>query len=246
MTIDYSTPKLASVLCLGHIEKTPGLPRYTARPIFRRVRNSSTLAVTLLVLGAPLISSGEDLKDVNLKCMLRGYCFAANPTNASTTREVAATPNVPRPLGQTNYGAEGRLSLVLLAQQEVPFAKAYHGFRLLLVNRTTTATNFPSCDNRLDIIQEAMQPDGHWRPVEYLPSSWCGNSYSHLTLPAGYYWEFAAPRYTGKLRVPLRFVLNIKGDEPIYSEIFVGWINQEQFTQKEGHNPANLMDPYDQ
>jgi hypothetical protein len=134
----------------------------------------------------------------------------------------------------------------VLPNEEVPFNKDYRGFRLLLVNRTATETNLLSCDNRLPLIQEALEGEGLWRPVEYLPGSWCGNSDFSVTVPAGHYWEFAAPRYTGKLKVLLRFVLQIPGESPIYSKEFEGSVNPEQFTEKQGHTPTNLMDPYNE
>jgi len=204
------------------------------------------LATTLAVVFLGFISNAAELKEVNLKYMLRGYCYAASPTNAPVAHPLSGNLNVPKPLGQTNYGTQGELSLVVLLKEEVPFNKEYRGFRLLLVNRTTAETNFVSCDTRLPIVQEALEGEGLWRPVEYLPASWCGNSYFCVTLPAGHYWEFAVPRYTGKIKVPLRFVLRIEGEMPVYSNEFEGSVNPEQFTEKQGHTPTNLMDPYNE
>lgn len=36
------------------------------------------------------------------------------------------------------------------------------------------------------------------------------------------------------------------GNSPLYSNEFEGSINPEQFTEKEGHNPTDLMDPYNE
>jgi len=187
-------------------------------------------------------AAAADLQEVNLKYMLRGYCYAASPTNALTSDGFGGNRNVPKPLGQKNYGVEGDLSLIVVLQEEVPFNKEYRGFRLLLVNRTAAATNLVSCDARLSIIQEALEGEGTWRPVEYLPASRCGNSYYGVTLPAGHYWEFTAPRYTGTLKSMLRFVLKIEGLTPIYSAEFEGSVNPEQFTEKQGHSSTDLMD----
>ncbi len=211
------------------------------------MRSDSIITTTVLASVLVAVTSGAvDLKEVNLKYMFRGYCYAASPTNMAAPRDVPANLNVPKPLGQKTYGTAGELSLVVIPKEEVPFNNEYRGFRLLLVNRTGSETNLASCDMRLSIIQEALQGEGVWRPVEYLPASWCGNSYYSVTLPAGHYWEFAAPRYTGTIKVPLRFVLQIKGESPVTSQVFEGSVNPEQFTVKQGHSASNLMDPYDE
>lgn len=60
------------------------------------------------------------------------------------------------------------------------------------------------------------------------------------------YWAFATPRYTGAVKTVLRFRLDRDKDKPLYSNEFDGSINPEQFTVKEGHAPAGVMDPYDE
>ncbi|MGO8928302.1 MAG: hypothetical protein ACLQU3_15650 [Limisphaerales bacterium] len=84
---------------------------------------------------AAFTSGAADLKEVNIKCMLRGYCYAASPTNAAAPHPLPPNLNVPKPLGQKSYGTAGELSLVVLPREEVPFNKEYRGFRLLLVMR---------------------------------------------------------------------------------------------------------------
>ena len=65
------------------------------------------------------------------------------------------------------------------------------------------------------------------------------------------FWTFSAPRYQGEFQTKLRFAL-VRGDrdkpdeKPIYSNEFEGSINKEQFTQKQGHTPSDIMDPYDE
>src|SRR6266850_692586 len=72
-----------------------------------------------------------------------------------------------------------------------------------------------------------------WRPIEYLPNSWCGNSYHHLDLRPGRHWTFHAPVYAGVFRTQMRFVL----DQPalhLVSNEFAGTINLEQFEKRQG------------
>ena len=77
--------------------------------------------------------------------------------------------------------------------------------------------------------------------IGYAPGSWCGNSYHIVTLPANKAWVFIAPIYTGMIKAKLRFVLG-----KITSNEFMGSINKEQFTIKQGHIPTSIMDPYDE
>lgn len=98
-------------------------------------------------------------------------------------------------------------------------------------------------------MQEAIDIDGQWKPVEYLPLSWCGNSY-HMVFPdPKQYWEFAAARYTGKFKTRLRFRLQWQKSDTqkltVYSNEFDGSVNAKQFTVKQEHTPGSIMDPYD-
>src|SRR4029079_11871070 len=96
------------------------------------------------------------------------------------------------------------------------------------------------------IVREALDAHGNWKPVEYLPSSWCGNSYHRVFLPAGQLWTFRAPVYDGDFATTMRFALRPKsGDAPIYSNEFPGRIYATQFSIRKGHAPAGIMDPYD-
>jgi hypothetical protein len=97
-------------------------------------------------------------------------------------------------------------------------------------------------------VQEALDRDGKWKPIEYLPSSWCGNSYHTVFLAANEYWEFTAARFTGKFKTKLRFRLDHQKpgaeDATIYSNEFEGGVNPKQFTVQKEYKPAGLMDPY--
>lgn len=196
------------------------------------------VAVAVLALSA----AAAELKEINVNHMIRGYCFAGSRTDTKAPGGFGSSDNAPQKLGGRTDGTNGAISLVALPQESATFGKSYRGFRLLLVNRTKSEAAFRASDSRLSIIQEARDEKGEWRPIEYLPSSWCGNSYHKVFLPAGKFWEFAAPAYTGSFKTRLRFVL--QGETPIYSNEFEGRINPAQFTQKQGHTPSNLMDPY--
>lgn len=120
------------------------------------------------------------------------------------------------------------------------------GMRVVVLNATGRRVAFAAQDSMLDLVQEACEPGtGEWRPIEYLPRSWCGNSYHTVFLGPNECWEVAAPRYAGAVKTQLRFRLRIDG-EIVYSAPFEGSVNPGQFLTKQGHRPTNLMDPYDE
>ncbi len=181
-------------------------------------------------------------ESVNVNYMLRGYCFAGSRPDKDAFGGYGGSDNLPRKLSDLTVGREGKLSLIALPDEVVPFGKSHQGFRLILVNRTDGEAQFAASDSRLPIVMEAMDRDGRWRPIEYLPSSGCGNSYHRVFLPHNHSWEFIAPKFEGRWDTKLRFVL--QGEKPIYSNTFEGSINPGQFTVKQGYEPTGLMDPY--
>ena len=122
----------------------------------------------------------------------------------------------------------GKLSLIALTDEPLAFDKS-RGFRVILANTTRVKGDFEGQDTRLNIVREALDPAGRWRPIEYLAPSFCGNSYHRMFLPPGRYWSFAAPVYRGAFATRMRFVLEQEGLRLVSNE-FAGSINLEQFT----------------
>jgi hypothetical protein len=188
----------------------------------------------------------DDLKPLEVDYMLRGYCYAGGRADKSAIGGYGRSDNQPRKLN-SRMGKSGTVTLMALPDQTVPFSRSYRGFRLRLINDTSSEVAFSASDSRLPILQEALDTRGRWRPIEYLPETWCGNSYHSVYLPARHYFEFAVPIYSGRQRTRLRFVLQREqGGSPIYSNEFEGSINPRQFSKKQGHRPTGLMDPYDE
>lgn len=200
-------------------------------------------AQTMLTLAIMCAAYADSLKKMNVKFMLRGYCRAgSNIADEQALGGFETSDNFPKRLTDEVKARAGQVTLVALAGEPVPFAKEYRGMRLLLVNGTQETVAFRAQDSRLPIIQEARDTQGNWKPVEYLPSSWCGNSYHRVMLGPSEYWEFVAPQYVGAIKTTLRFVL--QGEPLLYSNEFEGSVNAEQFSAKQRHSPTNLMDPY--
>jgi hypothetical protein len=180
---------------------------------------------------------------ISIPYMKRAYCSAASQTkDTQALGGFAPSENYARPVHLEQNGK----GLWLLAQPTVATKlDGKRGMRLLLVNQTGVLLLFTASDSRLPIVQEALDESGQWQPIEYLPSSWCGNSRHRVFLAPGYFWEFGAPRYQGSLATKLRFSLALEDGAKMTSNVFEGSVNPEQFSIQEGHAPVNLMDSYD-
>ena len=184
------------------------------------------------------------LRELNVNYMLRGYCYAGSRiVDKNAAGGFGTSKNFPKAIGPGLNVERDKVYLLAKPDEETLFAEKYKGLQLLLINSTNAPVSFAASDSRLYIVQEALDKDGQWKPVEYLPSSWCGNSYHHVFLGANEYWEFAAARYMGTYRTKLRFRLD-HDQIKIYSNEFEGSVNEGQFKIQQGHKPTSIMDPY--
>lgn len=186
------------------------------------------------------------LKDLNVRYMLRGYCHARTSIpDLHAAGGFGRSDNAARALAERVSLPADSVVLHVVTDSQVPFADTYRGMRLLLINNTAQPQRFSASDSRLSIVQQALDPQGEWADIEYLPQSWCGNSRHTVSLQPQEGWEFSAPRYVGTFLTRLRFRLDPgQGKPPIYSNEFAGSINLEQFSVQQGHTPQGIMDPY--
>lgn len=199
--------------------------------------------IALVALLTVPVLAQDTLETVDIRFMLRGYFYAgSNIQDERALGGFGSSNNLPR-AAPRELVEEGQLRLCVLPEEEVPFLEKYRGLRVVLVNGRDEVVSFEASDSRLSIVQEARAADGSWQAVEYLPSSWCGNSYHRVFLAPGECWEFAAPRFQGELETELRFRLPRK-DGDLVSEAFAGSVNPEQFTVRREYQPQGLMDPY--
>jgi hypothetical protein len=171
-----------------------------------------------------IYSHAKDLIPLETETMISGYCFAGSRKDDKAFG-YGPSSNAAKEITEGIPGTDGEISLIALPDDEVPFRKQYNGFRLLLINRTAKEVSFPASDSRLGIICQARDQDGEWKPIEYLRSSWCGNSRHSAYLPSGHYWEFSVPVYSGSFKTKLRYS-HLGGS---YSNEFDGSINPAQF-----------------
>ncbi len=187
---------------------------------------------------------------VRVDFMVRGY-FYAGAEKSEGLGGYATSNNMPHPIAELKDAPALAAGVQVLALTDQDRAWGKHdGFRVIVANNSADDLVFAAQDSRLDIVHEAIDGAGAWKPIEYLPHSWCGNSYHQLTLPAHTYWEFVAPRYDGDVDTKLRIAVTVGASDHqrvVYSNEFLGRIDAAQLGgAKQGHRPANIMDPYDE
>ena len=117
------------------------------------------------------------------------------------------------------------LELVAFPHKKTIFKKSYSGFNLILANASNKIIKFIASDFRLPLIMQGKIKGERWKDIEFLPFSWCGNSYNEISLIPNQAWIFSVPVYEGNTQVKLRFIMN-----DIVSNEFDGTINMEQFS----------------
>ena len=209
----------------------------------------------------------EKSQPLNIDYMNRGYFYANynytghgnSPSRAEAEKIIPSLYNFP----------EAVLSVTAYPEHNYDLGEKIKGMIVHVANTTSDTIRFNAQDSRLYMKTQAKDATGVWRDIEYLPNSWCGNSYHHVSLPEGHYWTFVAPVYQGTIPVKLRIELTYvdptdKPDETqkrsrgldwsyrdkrelvIYSNEFDGSINPAQFWRKPEYHPLGIMDPYNE
>jgi hypothetical protein len=91
-------------------------------------------------------------------------------------------------------------------------------------NNTTEIISLLHQDNQIYILQEAMDKNGLWKPIEYWESSDCGNSFGQINIESKGIIETKSTKYQGSFKTKIRFKLST--DEKLfYSNTLDGSIN---------------------
>lgn len=186
------------------------------------------------------------LKELNIKFMLRGYFYAgSNIEDTTAPGGFGGSSNKPKLMVNETAQLDDLkdISLFVDTNMHTNFADGYKGYKLFLVNKSGNTISLQASDSRLYITAEVYW-GGTWQPIEYLPSSWCGNSYHLVFLGNNEYWEFDIPKYHGNRKTKLRYKLSRGKEGIIYSNEIITYFNKQQLTIKQGHKPRGIMDPY--
>jgi len=187
---------------------------------------------------------GQAKIDLNIDFMLRGHLYAESSiVDSAAPGGFGGSDNAPKKINAGLNFSENGLFLKIDTTTMVLISGKYNGYNLFIGNNSDNIIQLDASDSRLYVIAEIYYRE-KWQPIEYLPGSWCGNSYHRVYLKQNEYWAFAIPKFSGKIKTKLRYRLMTGKDKYIYSnEIFTS-INKGQLSEKEGHTPEGIMDPY--
>ncbi len=213
---------------------------------YYRVVPMLTMIVSMAVAqNAPIV------KPLNIDFKNRAY-FYATAAPLATVEGYGGwgrSDNLYQPVTDQTHLANKNLVVLLKPEERHVLAEKYSGFALYVINATNDTLFFQAQDSRLNMKLQAQDKNGTWRDIEYLPSSWCGNSYHQLYLPSRFQWLFTVPEYTGtrktKIRAALGYQASRGADEQwIYSNEIDGRVNPGQFDKMPNYKPNGIMDPY--
>jgi len=183
--------------------------------------------------------------------MNRGYFYASSKYKKELARYGGwgQSDNQSKPISAGNKLEDKKLQILADERRTVNW-QGYRGIKLTVANTSTDTLYFSAQDSRLYMKVQAKDKNGIWRDIEYLPSSWCGNSYHTVFLAPRECWEFSTPIYHGEFKTKMRVELlykkeaNQKKDDVIYSNEYTGYINPGQLWIKQEYTPRGIMDPY--
>lgn len=201
------------------------------------------LAIITFLAGC-LPCFGQTKIDLNINFMLRGHIYAQSSAVENLGQGgFAVSDNLPKKINDSLSFQDSGLILKIDTMIATTIDEKYNGYRLFIANTSDTIVKLKASDSRLYAIAEVFYK-GEWKPIEYLPISWCGNSYHVVFLNMDEYWTFNIPKFTGKIKTKLRYKLMIGTDKYIYSNEIPTSINKGQLKEKQGHKPTEIMDPY--
>lgn len=187
--------------------------------------------------------------DLSSSNMLRAYCYV-EPSRADSLKEKNEWVNYPKKI--TAKLKDKKFGIMVDTTRKTVFAKRYNGYYAYILNASGDTVNIGVQDGWLNMKMQ-VKDGNEWKDIEYIPNSWCGNSYYKVELLDGEYWELAIPKYDGEKEIEarLRLVVNDKykdgkliSENVLYSNSFKCKINPGQFWNKQGYSPKGIMDPY--
>lgn len=200
--------------------------------------------LTFALLVTSLSSFGQTKKDLNINYKLRGQIYAKSSIEDTTAAGgFGSSDNFAKQINDSIKFSETGIFLKIDTAKIISIADKFNAYSLYLGNKTNSTLILEASDSRLSVVAEAFYKN-KWKTIEYLPSSWCGNSYHNVYLKTNEFWTFVIPKFTGKIKTKIRYRLSISKGLYVYSNEIIASINKGQLTEKQGHKSQGLMDPY--
>ncbi len=104
-----------------------------------------------------------------------------------------------------------------------------NNYPVFIVNKSDTIVSLSyESISGFEMIHEAKDSLGFWKPIQYCKKNWCGNTYSFIDLKPYNYALTRVPKFSGSFKTCLRLKLRFF-NRFYYSKEFNGSINYSQF-----------------
>lgn len=147
-----------------------------------------------------------DPRPLNVDHMIRGYFYASSRPHPKDLGGFGRSSNTAKPIIAETF-PPNQLCVVVNTDQSVESGDGYYSYKVEVANTLKRVIELGAQDSRLYMKVQALDKHAQWRDIEYLPSSWCGNSYHVLTLAPNHFWSFMTPKYEGEFKTKLRIAL---------------------------------------
>ncbi len=202
--------------------------------------------LTLLAIMAIIMTStSQECLDADYQ--LRAYCYAGSSVeDTSSLGGFYAAQNIPKKINTVikQLSTPEKFQLYVDTDAHATFREKYRGFKLYVINRSGGNVSLPAQDSRLTLKRQVYH-NKKWQDIEYIPSSWCGNSYHNVIIRDGEFWNLVVPCLTGTIEAEFRFEIALANGQLAYSNTFSGSFNLSQLRKKQGYKATNIMDSYD-
>ncbi|MGL4631746.1 MAG: hypothetical protein ACRCVT_11120 [Leadbetterella sp.] len=193
-----------------------------------------------------LSSFAQEIIDLNIDHMLRGSIYAKSSIEDTLAPGgFGGSYNSARKYTDSLGFNEKGFFLKIDTTRIITVYQKYTGYMLYMVNKTKEVIKLNASDSRLSVIAEVFYK-GEWKPIEYLPSSWCGNSYHDVFLKPYEYWSFNVLKFNGEIKAKLRYKLMLDANTFMYSNEITASVNKGQFSVRKDYKPNGIMDPYNE
>lgn len=108
-------------------------------------------------------------------------------------------------------------------------------YPVYIINQTPNKKALLGKDSHIFGLQEALDTNGRWRPIEGRARDFCGHGYFGLNIEPKEFVTVLFPKYKGNYKTKIR--VRIKNGDNIYiSQSFDGLINEKQlYLEREGY-----------
>jgi len=144
-------------------------------------------------------TENNTISNLNIDYINRGYFYAYSKPSEKDLGGFGRSDNYPEKISGKDQFPVKSLSVVVHPDKSDTVGGGYKGIPVFVSNTLRKKIEFNAQDSRLNMIVEAKNTLGQWQDIEYLPSSWCGNSYHTLTLDARTFMEIYYSCLRGRL-----------------------------------------------